>query len=150
MFFAPYARTVTILVRGTSLTATMSQNLVDQIAAIPNVRVMARTRVLAVHGDGHLESLTLGCDDERTTVAVRLPRATIDEACAMLQQSSLPWVAVNVSPVELRSRGFVDRAVACDSSARCSAGRFDGMAAAEGAALEIIRVLHRRYCCGVH
>ena len=68
VFFAPYARTVTILVRGSGLQATMSQYLVDQLAAIPNVRVMTGTQVLEVHGDGHLEALTLGCADERTTV----------------------------------------------------------------------------------
>ena len=57
------------MVRGTGLAESMSQYLIDQIAALPNVRLMTRTRVLEVHGDDHLERITLGCDGERTTVA---------------------------------------------------------------------------------
>jgi len=61
MYFSRYARQVTILVRGPGLAATMSQYLIDQIAATPNIVLRARTQVAAAHGDGHLERLTLRC-----------------------------------------------------------------------------------------
>jgi thioredoxin reductase (NADPH) len=59
MFFARYARRVTILVRGAGLSETMSQYLIDQIAATPNIVVQPRTQVAAVTGDGHLETVRL-------------------------------------------------------------------------------------------
>jgi thioredoxin reductase (NADPH) len=61
MYFSRYARSVYILVRGPGLSETMSQYLIDQIAATPNITVRARTQVAAAHGDGHLERLTLRC-----------------------------------------------------------------------------------------
>jgi thioredoxin reductase (NADPH) len=59
MYFSRYARQVRILVRGEGLAATMSQYLIDQIDAQPNISVHAHTQVAAVHGDGHLDRLTL-------------------------------------------------------------------------------------------
>jgi thioredoxin reductase (NADPH) len=61
MYFARYASQVHILVRGPGLSETMSQYLIDQIAAAPNITVRARTQVAAARGDGHLETLTLRC-----------------------------------------------------------------------------------------
>jgi thioredoxin reductase (NADPH) len=68
VFFSQYARHVTILIRGASLTESMSQYLIDQIRAIDKVTLMTRTHVVAASGDAHLETLTLACGDERTTV----------------------------------------------------------------------------------
>jgi thioredoxin reductase (NADPH) len=59
MHFSRYARQVTMLVRGSGLAATMSQYLIDQIAGTPNIRVLAQTEVVAVHGEDHLEEITL-------------------------------------------------------------------------------------------
>ncbi len=58
MYFARYASTVSILVRASSLELGMSQYLVDQLAATPNVEVLTRTEVVEVHGQGRLESVT--------------------------------------------------------------------------------------------
>jgi thioredoxin reductase (NADPH) len=63
MYFARYASEVHILVRGAGLAATMSQYLIDQISATPNITVQPRTQVAEVHGDGHLERVTLRCAD---------------------------------------------------------------------------------------
>ena len=63
MHFSRYAREVHILVRGPGLGETMSQYLIDQIAATPNVEVETRTQVAAARGDGHLERLTIRCAD---------------------------------------------------------------------------------------
>ncbi|HEU4641558.1 MAG TPA: FAD-dependent oxidoreductase [Gemmatimonadaceae bacterium] len=68
VYFAQYARSVTILVRGEGLAESMSQYLIDQIAAVPNIAVLARTRVAAVEGEQHLERLTLACGTETRTV----------------------------------------------------------------------------------
>lgn len=54
-----FAKRVTLLVRGSSLEASMSQYLVERITADPAIEVRFRTEVAAAHGDGHLESLTL-------------------------------------------------------------------------------------------
>jgi thioredoxin reductase (NADPH) len=55
LFFSRYARSVTMLVRGANLQASMSQYLVDRILATANIKVMTRTEVTSVGGDGHLE-----------------------------------------------------------------------------------------------
>jgi thioredoxin reductase (NADPH) len=59
MHFARYAAKVHMLVRGESLTRSMSKYLIDQIAATPNIVVETGTEVVAMTGDGHLECLTL-------------------------------------------------------------------------------------------
>src|SRR5579871_1615275 len=57
MFFSTYANRVVMLVRGESLAATMSQYLIEQVQATPNIHVEYRTRVLEVHGQDRLESV---------------------------------------------------------------------------------------------
>jgi thioredoxin reductase (NADPH) len=59
MFFANYARTVTLLVRGPSLAATMSHYLIEQLATKDNVRVEALSQIVALEGDEHLESIVI-------------------------------------------------------------------------------------------
>jgi thioredoxin reductase (NADPH) len=59
LYLARRCRTVTMLVRGTSLRTSMSSYLVDQIEATPNVHVRTATVVAEAHGTEHLEGLTL-------------------------------------------------------------------------------------------
>ncbi len=59
LHLARYAARVTLLVRGTSLAASMSDYLVRQIEASPNVAVRLHTQVVGGHGDTRLEGLTL-------------------------------------------------------------------------------------------
>jgi thioredoxin reductase (NADPH) len=59
LYLARHAEHVTMLVRGSSLAASMSHYLVEQIAVTPNVTVRLRARVTAVAGDGRLESVTI-------------------------------------------------------------------------------------------
>jgi thioredoxin reductase (NADPH) len=59
MHFSRYAAKVHMLVRGKSLTSSMSKYLIDQIAATPNIVVEASTEVVAMSGDGRLEAITL-------------------------------------------------------------------------------------------
>jgi thioredoxin reductase (NADPH) len=59
MFFARTARSVTIMVRGKSLERSMSHYLVQQIAALTNVRVRTATEVVGANGSDHLEHLMI-------------------------------------------------------------------------------------------
>lgn len=62
MFFSKFARRVIMLVRGPSLAATMSQYLIDQIQNTENIQVEFGTRVVEVHGEEHLDSLSIACE----------------------------------------------------------------------------------------
>jgi len=59
MYFARYARSVTLLVRGPSLEESMSQYLIEQIAETPRITVKTSTRVVEVTGETHLEAITI-------------------------------------------------------------------------------------------
>ncbi|MET7849592.1 FAD-dependent oxidoreductase [Streptomyces avermitilis] len=59
MHLARGAKSVTLLIRGESLSASMSHYLVQQIAEAPNITVRTCTVVEAAHGANHLEQLTL-------------------------------------------------------------------------------------------
>ena len=54
-----YAERVSIVFRGKSLGDTMSQYLVSEIEAAPNIDVLPETEVVDGAGEGHLSSLTL-------------------------------------------------------------------------------------------
>ena len=71
MFFSKYAKRVIMLVRGPSLSATMSQYLIDQIAQTPNIQVEVNTHVVEVHGDSHLEEISLMCEQTGEASRVR-------------------------------------------------------------------------------
>ena len=58
MYFSRYARSVTLLVRGPSLDESISQYLIDQITAIPRIKVLTSTRVVEVTGETNLEAIT--------------------------------------------------------------------------------------------
>jgi thioredoxin reductase (NADPH) len=57
LFFASYARSVTILCRGEALEKSMSQYLVDQVRRKANITVELCSEVVAVHGDVKLEAI---------------------------------------------------------------------------------------------
>lgn len=59
MYFSRYARNVSMLVRGDSLAKGMSQYLVAQIAATPNIHVLVNSSVKEVQGTGRLETVTI-------------------------------------------------------------------------------------------
>jgi thioredoxin reductase (NADPH) len=59
MFFANYAQNVTLLVRGESLTKSMSQYLIDQLATKANVHVEVESEVVAARGTEHLENIVV-------------------------------------------------------------------------------------------
>jgi thioredoxin reductase (NADPH) len=59
MHFSRYAAKVHMLVRGDSLTRSMSKYLIDQIAATPNIVVETCTEVVSMSGGSRLECITL-------------------------------------------------------------------------------------------
>jgi thioredoxin reductase (NADPH) len=59
MFFANHARTVTLVVRGTSLEKSMSHYLIEQLAGKSNVKVQLRSEIVAAHGDAHLTGIDI-------------------------------------------------------------------------------------------
>nr|WP_218885757.1 FAD-dependent oxidoreductase [Kineococcus aurantiacus] len=65
------ARSVTLLVRGTGLEASMSAYLIDQIRALPNVRILTCTEVVAAAGSDRLERITLR--DKESGIETEVP-----------------------------------------------------------------------------
>jgi len=59
MYFSQYAAKVTMLVRGDSLTKSMSQYLIHQIDSTDNIEVQTHAEVVAVQGENNLTGLTL-------------------------------------------------------------------------------------------
>ncbi len=59
MYLSRSAKSVTLLVRGPDLAASMSYYLIQQIDEAPNISVRSHTVVDAAHGSDHLERLTL-------------------------------------------------------------------------------------------
>jgi thioredoxin reductase (NADPH) len=75
IFFSRYARSVTMLLRGATLSAGMSQYLVDRIMETANITVRMNTTVAGVHGDGRLQSITLS--DPTTGETCDVPAAAV-------------------------------------------------------------------------
>ncbi|MFI5936348.1 FAD-dependent oxidoreductase [Actinoplanes sp. NPDC051494] len=68
LFFSRYARSVTLLVRGDSLEASMSYYLIQQLNQIENIHVRTRCEVVGAEGNGHLQAITI-CDSKNGSVA---------------------------------------------------------------------------------
>ncbi|HEY2833279.1 MAG TPA: FAD-dependent oxidoreductase [Sporichthyaceae bacterium] len=70
VYLAGTAKSVTLLIRGTGLQASMSHYLIEQLDAIENVSVRCCTVVDQAHGEEHLEALTLRHTPTGTTELV--------------------------------------------------------------------------------
>jgi thioredoxin reductase (NADPH) len=70
MYFSKFARQVTMLVRGVSLSDSMSQYLENQIVATKNIEVKLNSSVVGVEGAGHCESLTIRNNKTHATETV--------------------------------------------------------------------------------
>ncbi len=100
MNFARYAERVIILVRGDSLASTMSQYLIDQIKATPNISIWAHASVAEAHGTTHLEEISVLCSD--TNKIERVPATSMFIFIGALPRTD--WLA---GMVERDDRGFV-------------------------------------------
>ncbi len=100
MFFSNYASRVTMLVRGDSLAATMSSYLIEQIQSTDRIKVEYRTRLLEVHGETHLEAVTIACDHSGETH--RVPASSV-----FIFIGAEPRTAWLDGVVERDERGFI-------------------------------------------
>ncbi len=100
MNFAKYAERVVILVRGDSLSSTMSQYLIDQIKEMPNIQLWTHASVAEAHGETHLEEISVLCSD--TNKVERVPASAMFIFIGALPRTD--WLA---SVVERDELGFI-------------------------------------------
>jgi thioredoxin reductase (NADPH) len=100
MNFAKYAERVVILVRGESLSSTMSQYLIDQVKEMPNIQLWTHASVAEAHGETHLEEISVLCSD--TNKVERVPASAMFIFIGALPRTD--WLA---SIVERDERGFI-------------------------------------------
>jgi len=100
MFFSRYAGKVTMLVRASSLSKSMSQYLIDQIGATENIEVLTRHTVEAAHGQDRLEALTVRNHDTGED-------RRIDTPALFLFIGAVPHSECVAGIVERNSAGFI-------------------------------------------
>ncbi len=100
MNFARYAARVVILVRGESLSSTMSQYLIDQIQEASNIQIWTHASVAEGHGDTHLEEISVLCTD--TNKVERVPASAMFIFIGASPRTD--WLA---NEVERDDRGFI-------------------------------------------
>lgn len=100
MNFARFAREVIMLVRGPSLTATMSQYLIEQIEQTPNIRVELHSSVVGVYGETRLEAIDVFCSRGGETQT--LPATSL--FIFIGAQPGTEWLS---GSVERDERGFI-------------------------------------------
>src|SRR5271154_4718477 len=100
MNFARYAERVVILVRGESLSSTMSQYLIDQVQQTPNIQLWTHADVVEAHGETHLEEISVHCSD--TDKIERVPASAMFIFIGALPRTD--WLA---GVVERDERGFL-------------------------------------------
>ena len=100
VYLSRIARSVTILVRGASLHASMSYYLIQQIDNVPNICVRGCTEVAAAHGRDHLERLTLRDNSSGAT-------ETVDAQWLFLFIGAAPLTGWLDGVVARDDRGFV-------------------------------------------
>src|SRR5580693_695980 len=100
LYLSRFAKSVTMLVRGSSLEKSMSYYLVKRIADIPNISVRTCTEVIGASDEDHLEHLTLR-DTERGTTE------TADAQVLFLFIGAAPLTGWLDGVVERDRRGFV-------------------------------------------
>ncbi len=94
LFFSRYARKVTIIVRAAGLRPAMAHYLVERIEATTNIEVIARTEIVGLSGNGHLEEATLRDVESGATRA--LPTAAM-------------FIFIGTAPRSDLVAGFVER-----------------------------------------
>lgn len=100
LFLTRFTDQVTIVIRSDDLSLTMSQYLIDNLAANPAVSIRPRSQVVEGKGDGHLQSLVLKNLDDDTLEEV--PAGAVFIFIGQKAQSD--WLA---DVLQLDDKGFV-------------------------------------------
>ena len=100
MYFSKYAKRVVMVVRGPSLSLTMSQYLIDQIKRTPHIEVVTGSRIAEVHGTERLEAISIHCGDSNETS--RVPASSLYVFIGA--EPHTDWLA---GVVERDVRGFI-------------------------------------------
>jgi thioredoxin reductase (NADPH) len=95
MYLSRFASQITMVTIEDSLAATMSQYLVDQINATHNIRLRFKATISAVHGEDHLEAVTL--HDFKNGKSEQIPAVAL-------------FIYIGMSP----RTGWLKELVACD------------------------------------
>ena len=100
MFLSRFACEVTVLIRGDSLQASMSQYLIDQIEGTENISLMVNTEVTAVDGTDRLETITTKNNKSGET-------ETGPADAMFIFIGAVPSTAILEDIVELSEAGFI-------------------------------------------
>ena len=100
LFFSRYARRVTLLARTEILGKSISQYLIDRIAATPNIEVVTGVEVAAVRGSGRLEKVVI-------RGIARGEERELDAAAMFIFIGAKPRTEMVSGLVELDEKGFV-------------------------------------------
>src|SRR5262247_2593076 len=98
--FAKHAEHVIIVVRGSSLSSTMSQYLIDQIKQTPNIQIWPNASVAEADGETHLEEISFLCSDKN-----QLER--VSATAMFIFIGALPRTEWLANIVERDERGFI-------------------------------------------
>ena len=128
LFFANYASSVTLLVRGEDLKRSMSKYLVDQIALVPGIRVETETQVISADGTDCLKAIETRKAKNSVLLVNLAARTAAPQMSAQIQllrqteSASLGQCAQLLEPfviavaADFDDDGWPDIYVACDSS----------------------------------
>jgi thioredoxin reductase (NADPH) len=100
MYFSKFARQVTMLVRGNSLSDTMSQYLENQIAATKNIEVKLNSSVIAVEGTDHCEKITIQDNKTRSN-------ETVPASALLIYAGAVPRTDWLAGMVERDAQGYL-------------------------------------------
>ncbi len=100
MYFSKFARQVTMLVRGQSLSDSMSQYLENQIAATKNIAVRFNSRVASVEGVDRCERITIF--DSKTCAQETVPASAL-----LIYAGAIPRTDWLAGLVERDAQGYL-------------------------------------------
>ena len=100
MLFSKYASKVSIIIRGDSIEAKMSDYLIKQIGATPNIEILTNTEVAEVRGTDAVEQVDL-LDNTSDTIT------TTDATAVFVFVGTAPHSELLRGVVELDEKGYV-------------------------------------------
>ena len=100
MYFSKFARQVTMLVRGNSLSDTMSQYLENQIGATKNIAVRLNSSVIAVAGEDRCEKITI--QNNKTC-----SQETVPASALLIYAGAIPRTDWLAGVVERDAQGYL-------------------------------------------